>query len=331
MDAFFRSSRRRQPASEWSLEEAARFAALKEGYLLQFLSKHKGALATARRLGLSQFQPQPLSPSVAQGGRQRHQAPRPTSAGGPSAAVRGSSQGGSREAARRASRLNRHPPSQTSASTAASSAAPAEDTGRVAADTGSGAGDSPALQPNANKRRSAARSARRHAERQRAIRSRILAVLYLLRLRRRARLRRDLADLESVESLPLALPSDPTSKRGRASSSDDSAASSSLQDGECCGGSRSSSRSSVSSSSGGDAALLALNTWWPPRCCHNGMIDAPEMELVAIPPPIQPGRPTRYCVLCLRQWGGTCGWVEPRRSVQPPAKRSSAAWNVGLR
>ena len=50
MEAFFRSARRPSRSSEWTLEDAARFAALKEGYLLQFLSTHKKAFATARRL-----------------------------------------------------------------------------------------------------------------------------------------------------------------------------------------------------------------------------------------------------------------------------------------
>ena len=48
MEAFFRSARRPSRSSEWTLEDAARFAALKEGYLLQFLSTHKKAFATRR-------------------------------------------------------------------------------------------------------------------------------------------------------------------------------------------------------------------------------------------------------------------------------------------
>ena len=44
MEAFLRSAKR-PSRSSWTLEEAAQFAALKEGYLLQFLSKHKDALA----------------------------------------------------------------------------------------------------------------------------------------------------------------------------------------------------------------------------------------------------------------------------------------------
>ena len=67
MEAFLKSAKR-PSRSTWTLEEAARFATLKEGYLLQFLSTHKGALATARRLGHPLFQSQPQSPSVAEGG-----------------------------------------------------------------------------------------------------------------------------------------------------------------------------------------------------------------------------------------------------------------------
>jgi len=53
---------------------------------------------------------------------------------------------------------------------------------------------------SARKRRSAARSARHHAaiERRRINRSRILALLFLVRLRRRVRLRRNLDDLEEL-------------------------------------------------------------------------------------------------------------------------------------
>jgi hypothetical protein len=43
MEAFFRSAARRPSRSSWTVDEAARYAALKEGYLLQFLSEHKGA------------------------------------------------------------------------------------------------------------------------------------------------------------------------------------------------------------------------------------------------------------------------------------------------
>eukprot|EP00966_Prymnesium_polylepis_P206588 4786269-Prymnesium_polylepis.1 len=43
----------------WSVEECARFAALRMYELLQLLSRDKKALPTARRLGLSLCHPQP--------------------------------------------------------------------------------------------------------------------------------------------------------------------------------------------------------------------------------------------------------------------------------
>eukprot|EP00966_Prymnesium_polylepis_P052469 1215206-Prymnesium_polylepis.1 len=49
MASFVRSAPPRR--TEWSLEDAERFAALKEFKLLQLLSTDKNALATARRLG----------------------------------------------------------------------------------------------------------------------------------------------------------------------------------------------------------------------------------------------------------------------------------------
>ena len=82
--------------------------------------------------------------------------------------------------------------------------------GHAAADAGISTGDTPSPQPNSAKRRSAARSARKHAGRQRAIRCHILAVLYVLRLRRRVRLRCALQDLEELSTAP-----GPVSKRDR--------------------------------------------------------------------------------------------------------------------
>ena len=47
----------RPPRAAWSVEECARFAALREYELLQLLSRDKKALTTARRLGLSLSHP----------------------------------------------------------------------------------------------------------------------------------------------------------------------------------------------------------------------------------------------------------------------------------
>ena len=53
---------------------------------------------------------------------------------------------------------------------------------------------------NARQRRSARRSAERHRKRQLIIRSRIVCLLFVIRLRRRVRLRRDLGDLDELTS-----------------------------------------------------------------------------------------------------------------------------------
>ena len=56
--------------AEWSVDDAARFAALKEFKLLQLLSSDKKALATARRLGFmfGHTQTQPHPPADSAGG-----------------------------------------------------------------------------------------------------------------------------------------------------------------------------------------------------------------------------------------------------------------------
>ena len=53
---------------------------------------------------------------------------------------------------------------------------------------------------NARQKRSARRSAERHRQRQLVIRSRIICLLFVIRLRRRVRLRRDLGDLDELAS-----------------------------------------------------------------------------------------------------------------------------------
>ena len=212
MEAFFRSARQPSRPSEWTLEEAARFAALKEGYLLQFLSTHKKAFATARGLGLPLLQSQPLPPSAAEDGQQRQRAPRSTSAGVPPAGRRANASGSHRGSKRPASQPPRQP--QTSASAPATSAASTVGTGRGGVEASCSSGAASEQRPNSAKRRSAERSARRHARRQRAIRCQVLAMLYLLKLRRRARRRRDLQDLSELSDVP-----EPVSKRDRGSSS----------------------------------------------------------------------------------------------------------------
>ena len=59
-------------------------------------------------------------------------------------------------------------------------------------------------EPNSRQRRSAARSARRHAQLQVQVYRTVIAVLYICRLRRRCRMRADLAELESLESASMS-------------------------------------------------------------------------------------------------------------------------------
>ena len=63
-----------------------------------------------------------------------------------------------------------------------------------------GAASGRTAEPNSRQRRSALRSARRHAQLQVQVYRTAIAILYICRLRRRCRLRRDLADLESLEN-----------------------------------------------------------------------------------------------------------------------------------
>ena len=72
---------------------------------------------------------------------------------------------------------------------------------------------------SARQRRSAVRSALRHAARRRFIRSQVLAILFAFKLRRRARLRRGLKELEELDESDH--PGD-AAKRGRSSSRSDS-------------------------------------------------------------------------------------------------------------
>jgi hypothetical protein len=105
---------RRPPRAAWSVEERARFAALREYELLQLLSRDKKALTTARRLGLSLSHPQPQPPSrstAVGGGPVMPNAPAPAAAlvsNGPNARQRRSAaRSAQRHAARRAQMCSR--------------------------------------------------------------------------------------------------------------------------------------------------------------------------------------------------------------------------------
>lgn len=160
---------------------------------MQFLSTHKGALTTARRLGHPLFQSQPQSPSVAEGGtggsgKAQHGGVNDASAAPPRANA---------NRHRGAQRRDAHPDGQpqTPAPAPASSSVPAGEAGRGYAARDAGAGDASAPRANASKRRSAARSAKRHALRRRQIRIPSIALLFVSRLRRRARRRREQEDI----------------------------------------------------------------------------------------------------------------------------------------
>ena len=183
------------PRREWSVEDAARFAAVKEFELLQLLSTDTKALTTARRLGLrlghTQPQTQAQHPAVAAGDIAA--APKAGAADGSSAASRATPRRARRRAARCAQPVSwadaqAHTPSHAAAAVGdaaaprARAARPAEECARDAVP-----------RANARKRRSAARSARRHAARSRPVRQAAHALIYFLRLRRLASMRRELA------------------------------------------------------------------------------------------------------------------------------------------
>ena len=106
-------------------------------------------------------------------------------------------------------------------------------------------------EPNSRQRRSAARSARRHSQVQVQVYRTVIAVLYVCRLRRRCRLRADLADLESLEgasvhegagdapsssSVPLRMPGSKRVDRPQSSASSSVSAASSSSSAALLGG-----------------------------------------------------------------------------------------------
>jgi hypothetical protein len=106
---------RRSPRAAWSVEECARFAALKEYELLRLLSTDKKALMTARRLGLTFSQSQPQPPiSASAGGSDTESTARPPDAATASVTVvpnarqrRSAARSAQHHAARRAQLCNR--------------------------------------------------------------------------------------------------------------------------------------------------------------------------------------------------------------------------------
>ena len=176
------------------------------------LGEQEGLRDGASSWPSSTLQSQPLPPQpLSEDGQQHRRAPRSSSAGVPPAGRRANASDRRRGSTRPASQSPRQPPTSTSAT--ATSAASAVGVGRGAVEASCSSGVASEQRLNSAKRRSAKRSAGRHARRQRVIRCQILAVLYFLKLRRRARRRRDLQDLSELSDVP-----EPASKRDRGSS-----------------------------------------------------------------------------------------------------------------
>jgi hypothetical protein len=188
------------PRRAWTLEEAALFAARREYELLRLLSQDAKVLRAARRLRL------PLSSSAAalapakslgEGEAARRGAPR----GDQAVAVDGLHDARHvhpRPAGRRARRA---------ADGAAAPAVATAPTPAPASATGGGATGAPvdgasiggaAPRANARRRRSAERSARRHVRRSRPIRTAALALMFISKLCRGVRLRRNLVELDDL-------------------------------------------------------------------------------------------------------------------------------------
>ena len=204
------------PRSEWSVEDAARFAARKEFELLRLLSTDAKALTTARRLGLPLGQAQPQTQHHAEAADAAAAAASSGAADASSAASCTMPRHARRRPARRAQRAVRadaQPQTPTVANAAVGKAAVPPV--RVARPEGMRA-DGAVPRANARKRRSAARSARHHAARRRPIQIAAYAILYLLKLQRRARQRRAAAGL--MELCSPTSPASASSKRGRSSS-----------------------------------------------------------------------------------------------------------------
>ena len=192
--------RRAPPRPAWTLEERALFAARKEFELLRLLSTDKKAFATARRLGVFSYShSQPQASNVAMDAAAAPSCSTAAAGAPPTAADPSRAR---RSAARRAQPAPQAGPQPQ----------PHPPTPAVAVDAGRDAGVAaralpPAVvamaAPNARERRSAVRSGRRHAaRRQRLVRCQVWALVFLLKLRRRARLRRDLTDLEELSAAP---------------------------------------------------------------------------------------------------------------------------------
>ena len=205
------------PQCVWTIEEHALFAARKEFELLKLLSTDKKALATARRLGFTTSAWQPHSHTAVASSAAAPAAL--STAGANDSSTPSHAKTAPRRTASRARRFQHQPqphPLKVAAATAATSRC--DEPAAVMADGPS------ATSRTARQRRSAARSARHHARQQQAAarqaHTRMLAILFITRIRRRARLHRDLKDLEELELAPaLAVKRGPESEPRSSSAS----------------------------------------------------------------------------------------------------------------
>ena len=194
---FFQATRPPLQRDDWSLEDRARFNGLSEGYLLQFLSENKGALTTARRLGftLAHSKPHQSLPTAA-GGKAADATPRQRAADVTPAVSKSPRAPQPTKATRHAERPKSGTPPH---------AKPHAPTTAMEDEAGGGSMQDAdkASTGNSKQRRAAKRSARHHAlqlPHNRKI-GPWLVMIFWVRLRRRARLRRALEDLEDLEEL----------------------------------------------------------------------------------------------------------------------------------
>lgn len=295
------------PRAAWTVEEAALFAARKEFELLRLLSTDKKALATARRLGA--FRPHPQAhPSAAAADAGARADSSPTVAAAPAASQ--ATPTARRRAAARSARRQARQKAQPQVQPLPPAVAAGEAVASVPPTTADAASVGQKAAPNARQRRSAARSARRHAAMRagalKRIRSLAQVCLFVVRLRRirggTLGLLEDLSDSEAMPGSAL--------KRGRGRDS-----------------------GSSSSSSNGDEPCFA---------CHCPLpADHPQY--------LRGSRPCKLCDGCLRiteaglRYSGMAGPPVPsaasagvtRTRTQPPAKRGGAGtcgdgWRAGF-
>ena len=307
MEGLLRAARPPPRRPEWSVEDHALFAARRDFELLRLVVSDKKIWTAARRMGLfSHSHSHPPAATASAGAR--------SSVGGAGAAPAAQSGCHLRPPRRPAQRARLGGRDGQSQSQPLQPADAADDATTAVASRDRPAGDASAKADNAKRRRSAARSARRHLQRQRCIRSRMLAVLFALRLRRRARLRRALQDVGEL--------SDASS------------------DGQLAAKRGTSDRPPSSSSSGADdSELLAVVP--PPTSsgcqpCHECSTELPEgrrLDVMAMLGCFTEG-PLWVCRPCARTSYPDLVEFFPREArgerLKAPAKRGGG-WRLGKR